>query len=105
MIVAMYQHTRPSQASLGRRCAIDPSDMVALMATLGGADLVERAPDPADRRRNLVSITPAGRKRLAELGAAVAQAQDTLLAPLSPAERDRLTALLTRIVAHHPPDR
>jgi DNA-binding MarR family transcriptional regulator len=74
--------------------------MVALMAVLTAEGLVERRPDEADRRRNLVTITAAGGRRLAELGDAAAGAQDELLAPLSEAERTRLAAMLTRIVDH-----
>jgi DNA-binding MarR family transcriptional regulator len=50
-----------------------------------------------------VSLTAAGRKRLQALREAIAAAQDELLAPLSPSERDRLVALLTTVLEHHPP--
>jgi MarR family transcriptional regulator, lower aerobic nicotinate degradation pathway regulator len=100
VLAALDEFGPASQAELGRRCGIDPSDMVALMARLTGDGLVERGPDPADRRRNLVSITRAGRRRLDELARTVAAAQDALLEPLSAAERERLTALLARIVEH-----
>jgi DNA-binding MarR family transcriptional regulator len=50
-----------SQADLGRRTTIDRSDMVATLNELGDLGLLDRAPDPTDRRRNLVSLTPAGR--------------------------------------------
>jgi DNA-binding MarR family transcriptional regulator len=92
-----------SQAALGRRSGIDPSDMVALMAALTADGLVERRADEADRRRNVVTITAAGRRRMEALGAAVAAAQDELLAPLSDAERDRLARLLARVVDHRRP--
>lgn len=106
VLAALDEFGPASQAALGRRCGIDPSDMVALMAALTADGLVARRPDPADRRRNLVSITAPGRRRLEELGATVTAAQDALLAPLSTAERDRLTELLARIVDHpRPPDR
>jgi MarR family transcriptional regulator, lower aerobic nicotinate degradation pathway regulator len=98
VLAALDEFGPDSQAELGRRCGIDPSDMVALMGVLTGDGLVERQPDPADRRRNLVSITRAGRRRLDELAEVVGAAQDELLGPLSDAERARLVALLTRIV-------
>ena len=98
VLAALDEFGPDSQAELGRRCGIDPSDMVALMGLLTGDGLVERQPDPADRRRNLVSITRAGRRRLDELAEVVGAAQDELLEPLSDAERGRLVALLTRIV-------
>jgi MarR family transcriptional regulator, lower aerobic nicotinate degradation pathway regulator len=98
VLAALDEFGPDSQAELGRRCGIDPSDMVALMARLTGDGLVERGPDPSDRRRNLVSISQAGRRRLDELSERVGAAQDELLEPLSAAERARLVALLTRIV-------
>lgn len=106
VLAALDEFGPASQAAVGRRCGIDPSDMVALMAVLTDDGLVARGPDPADRRRNLVSITTAGRRRLDELGGTVAAAQDALLEPLSRADRTQLAALLTRIVEHaSDPDR
>jgi DNA-binding MarR family transcriptional regulator len=100
VLAALDEFGAASQAALGRRCGIDPSDMVALTGVLTADGLVERRPDEADRRRNLVTITAAGRRRLAALGDAAAGAQDELLAPLSPAERTRLAGMLARIVDH-----
>jgi DNA-binding MarR family transcriptional regulator len=77
--------------------------MVALVNDLARAGLVERRPDDADRRRNVVSLTPSGRERLQTLREVVAAAQDELLGPLSPSERDRLVALLTTVLEHPPP--
>ena len=102
MLAALDEFGPASQAALGRRCGIDPSDMVALMAVLTADRLVERRPDEADRRRNVVTITARGRRRLEALGEAVAAAQEELLAPLSDAERTRLAALLTRLVDRRP---
>jgi DNA-binding MarR family transcriptional regulator len=90
-----------SQADLGRRSGIHLSDLVATINELADQQLVERAPDPADRRRNIITITPAGRRRLRRLGKQVASVQDDLLAPLSPDERDQLIRLLRRVVEHH----
>ena len=104
VLAALDEFGPASQAALGRRCGIDPSDMVALMSRLTGDDLVARSPDPEDRRRNLVSITRAGRRRLDKLDATIAAAQDELLEPLSEAERARLAELLTRVVQHTPAD-
>ncbi|MFJ5294880.1 MarR family winged helix-turn-helix transcriptional regulator [Streptomyces sp. NPDC088348] len=87
-----------SQAELGRTVRIDPKDMVTVLNELQAKDLVTRTADPADRRKNAITISPPGRTalhRLEELGDA---ANDELLAPLDPAERAQLTALLARIV-------
>ena len=90
-----------SQAVLGRRSGIHVSDIVATVNELAAAGLVERAPDPADRRRNVITVTTAGRAHLHRLDERVAAVQDELLAPLSGPERAELTRLLTRLLRHH----
>jgi DNA-binding MarR family transcriptional regulator len=90
-----------SQAELGRRSGIHLSDMVAAINELADDKLVERAPDPADRRRNVISLTTAGKRQLRRLEKRLAATQDELLAPLSPEERQRLIGLLSRLLDHH----
>jgi DNA-binding MarR family transcriptional regulator len=90
-----------SQAVLGRRTGIYLSDLVGALNELESAGFVERSPDPADRRRNVVAVTAAGRERGAELGARAAAIQDELLVPLSADERAQLTGLLRRLLEHH----
>jgi MarR family transcriptional regulator, lower aerobic nicotinate degradation pathway regulator len=90
-----------SQAAIGRRLALDRSDLHALVSDLEHDGLVDRARDPEDRRRNVVRLTPKGRAALKRLDQRVQAAQDDLLAPLSPKEREQLRALLTRVVEHH----
>ncbi|MFC8845328.1 MULTISPECIES: MarR family winged helix-turn-helix transcriptional regulator [unclassified Micromonospora] len=101
-LLATLQEFGPaSQATLGRRSGIHLSDMVAAINELADRKLVERAPDPADHRRNIISLTAAGRRQLRRLEERLAECQDQLLAPLSPEERQRLTELLSRLLAHH----
>jgi DNA-binding MarR family transcriptional regulator len=90
-----------SQAVLGRRSGIHLSDVVAALNELERDGFVSRSPDAADRRRNVVAITDAGRARLAELEEHVTAVQEELLAPLAADERAQLVALLTRLLAHH----
>jgi MarR family transcriptional regulator, lower aerobic nicotinate degradation pathway regulator len=65
----------------------------------GDCVLLKRAPDVSDRRRNVVTITPKGRRMLIKLEARIDGAQAQLLSALSPEERDHLVALLTRVVS------
>jgi DNA-binding MarR family transcriptional regulator len=90
-----------SQAALGRHTGIDRSDIVASVNELAAAGYVERSPDPHDGRRNIISLTAAGRRRHRQLGEVVATIQDKIFAPLSAAERDTLAGLLTKILEHH----
>jgi DNA-binding MarR family transcriptional regulator len=59
--------------------------------------LIRRRADPRDQRQTLVSATPAGLRRARDLANALADAQEALLQPLSPAERRTLVALLRRL--------
>ena len=52
------------------------------------------APDPADRRRRQVTLTPAGRERWAELERRSAERARLLVGPLAPRQRDRLARAL-----------
>ncbi|PWR11630.1 MarR family transcriptional regulator [Micromonospora acroterricola] len=104
LLAALAEDGPASQADLGRRCAIDRSDVVAAINDLAGRGLVVRAPDPADRRRNVISVTDAGAAEAHRMAETVDRAQQDLLAPLSTRERDQLTRLLTRLLEHHSRD-
>lgn len=88
-----------AQADIGRRLGIDPSDMVAILNDLEQAGYVSRDRDPGDRRRNSVTLTQAGLDALGRFDEAIAAAQETVLAPFSPAEREQLIGLLEQLVA------
>ncbi|MEO3771049.1 MarR family transcriptional regulator [Micromonospora sp. B9E7] len=101
LLAALTEDGPASQADLGRRCGIDRSDVVAAVNDLAGRGLVVRAPDPADRRRNVISLTDTGADEARRMTDTVGRVQDDLLAPLSTAEREQLTRLLTRLLDHH----
>ncbi|MDF3149803.1 MULTISPECIES: MarR family transcriptional regulator [unclassified Streptomyces] len=86
-----------AQADLGRSVQLDPKDLVGILNDLQARALVVRAPDPNDRRKNAVSLTDEGARLLERCEKAAREANDALLASLSPAERDRFMDLLIRI--------
>lgn len=100
-LVALEEFGPASQAALSGRTGIHRSDLVAVINELAERELVERTPDPADRRRNVITLTPLGRRRLHKLEQLLAAAQEELLSPLSAVEREQLTRLLGRLVEHH----
>jgi DNA-binding MarR family transcriptional regulator len=87
-----------SQQEVSRRLGIDRTTMVALVDALAARGLVRREPDPADRRKNLVELTDAGRATARGAGPAVDRVEAAFLAPLPPADRDRLRALLRTVI-------
>ncbi|SEQ72162.1 DNA-binding transcriptional regulator, MarR family [Lentzea xinjiangensis] len=101
VLAALDEFGVASQAELGRRCAMDRSDVVAAVTELAERGFVERTQDPQDRRRNMVTLTGAGQEQLRRLDRVLDQAQDTLLEPLAAQDRQTLTRLLTALLAHH----
>jgi DNA-binding MarR family transcriptional regulator len=101
VLAALAEFGPASQAGLGRHAQMDRSDVTAAVGELLADALVERTPDAGDRRRNVVSVTPAGRARLRQLELILDGVQDELLAPLASGERAELTALLSRVLGYH----
>ncbi|WP_190025077.1 MarR family winged helix-turn-helix transcriptional regulator [Streptomyces hiroshimensis] len=101
-VLASLQDFGPgSQATLSGRTGIYRSDMVGVLNELAERGFVERAPDPGDRRRNIITISAEGRRHLRRLDKVLDDLHDELLAPLNPAERDQFVQLLTRLLDHH----
>ncbi len=81
----------PTRARTGDRP--DAAPMGATLSALEGRGLIERAPDPDDGRRAVMSITDAGLELLrSRRNAKVQQLARALSADFSPAERDQLAA-------------
>jgi DNA-binding MarR family transcriptional regulator len=97
VLATLTEHGRQSQADIGRRLHLDRSDVVAVLNDLQADGYVTRETDPADRRRNIVTISDAGRTALAGFDRLIAEADDLLLAEVPAAERVHLVALLERI--------
>ncbi|MGE5287840.1 MAG: MarR family winged helix-turn-helix transcriptional regulator [Micromonosporaceae bacterium] len=101
VLASLREFGPASQAVLSRRTGIYRSDLVAVINELADREFIERAPDPGDRRRNIITMTPKGSRQVGRLDRLLATVQDELLAPLTPPERDQLTRLLTRLLDHH----
>jgi DNA-binding MarR family transcriptional regulator len=101
ILAALEEGGPASQAALSQSAGIDRSDIVAMVNELVEQGLVVRTPDPDDRRRNIITMTPAGRQRLEQLDAVLSEVQQTLLAPLTVDEREQLIGLLARVLDHH----
>ena len=87
-----------SQQELSARLGLDPTIVVGLVDGLEDRDLMSRRRDPADRRRNVLSATPAGEDLLAEAVAAAARAEADFLGPLDPDQREELRRWLLAVM-------
>ena len=98
VLAALEEYGPLSQAELGRRLGLDRKDVNGVLDRLQHSSHVDRQADADDRRRNIVTLTPSGRRHLDELEHQLDAVQDQLLAPLTPAERQQLIQLLQQLL-------
>lgn len=87
-----------TQLALAQAARLDKSTMVVAVDALEEEGLVERRPDPKDRRARIVVPTDAGRELLARAEEVVLSVEGEVLADLSAEEQQSLQVLLTRLV-------
>lgn len=90
----LRDYRSPSQQAVGEALCVDANNCVLLLNELESAGLAERHRDPDDRRRHLVTITPAGLEALDRAEEAQQSIEDDVLGALSQAKRDTLRRLL-----------
>jgi DNA-binding MarR family transcriptional regulator len=82
---------------LADRCCCVRSNITQLVDRLEAERLVERLPDPADRRSVRAALTTAGRERHAEAVRIVGETEREVFAGLGEEERRALLRLLGRL--------
>jgi DNA-binding MarR family transcriptional regulator len=89
-----------SQLALAQHLGVDRTVMTYLLDDLENAGLIERRPDPADRRARRITATPAGTRLAGQLDRRLRAAEERLLASLgSDTERQSFRALLRQLAA------
>lgn len=87
-----------SQSELARMLGVSSPTVVQIVDDLEHNGLVERRRDEADRRTQLVHLTPSGRRRLQQATQLAARRDPGLLGGLDDAATERLIDLLGRFV-------
>src|SRR5580704_15939943 len=90
-----------SQQELSARLQIHPSRLVAILDNLEKRTIVERKPNPQDRRLYSLHLTKDGGEILEQIGKVAREHQAALLSTLTIDERTKLTELLHRIADAH----
>ncbi len=103
VLCSLAESRAETQSQIADALGYDRSWLVGLLDELEQEGLVERKPDPADRRRNVVTLKPEGEARLHELRALAKEIEDEFLAPLDKAERQQLHELLQKLAQYHDP--
>jgi MarR family transcriptional regulator, temperature-dependent positive regulator of motility len=86
------------QQFLAELIGVDPRNTVPIVESLVERGLVGREVDPADRRRRVLDLTPAGREITGQLASIGAEIERDILSPLSPADQTRLRRMLLEIL-------
>lgn len=89
-----------AQHELADQLGLNRSHLVHYVDELENREAIRRERDPEDRRRQVVSLTPAGRTLLTQLRTPINEVQERFLAVLSEPERETLMELLTRLLEH-----
>lgn len=103
LILLMREDDRiAAPSTLADKAGVSRATMTGLIDSLERDDLVERVPDPEDKRRLAVHLTAAGQAKLDEVMPDYYRRIRQLMLPLSEADRQQFITLLDKIQAGAP---
>ena len=97
LLMAMHQLGEPKMNELAASLDLNARTITTAVDTLEREGILERRPDPTDRRATRVLLTDAGRAQIAEWQEFQRQLAERAMAPLSADERRALRRLLDKI--------
>jgi len=98
----LVQNPGAIQRDIAEITRTSAASVSSLLAGLERRGLIERRTEAGNERSKRVYATPAGAELISGFEDAMKAAGETILAPLTAAERDTLHALLTKITAELP---
>ncbi|MGW0581368.1 MarR family winged helix-turn-helix transcriptional regulator [Streptomyces sp. NPDC002920] len=101
LMVVLDTARASSQLEIASVLGVAPSMVVALADHLYELGAIQRVRDPADRRRQVLTLTEHGRELLALCGELAQSADAEFAADLTKAESAVLTGLLDRLANRH----
>jgi DNA-binding MarR family transcriptional regulator len=87
VLSGLVEHPVRTQAALARAINADKSRIIGVLDDLQHRGLIKRQPDVADRRVNLLSLTPAGDRLRRSVESAIRERDPDLLGTLPVADR------------------
>jgi DNA-binding MarR family transcriptional regulator len=98
LLVNLDEHPGISQTELAALVRVDAPTVSRALAALARRGSVRADPDPADRRRTRVTLTPAGRRLAGELVPVAREIREAVVRGMSAEEVATLTTGLQRVV-------
>jgi len=100
----LHQQGPVPAGTVAARCGLRDSTVTGILDKLSQQGLVSRCTDPRDRRRASVSLTDAGRERVAAVFPVLERSAAQMTGSLTEDEQHQLHALLTKIVRARVPE-
>lgn len=100
VLLVLWEQEGATQTQLAQRLAVEQPTMANTLKRMERDGLVERVPDPEDRRQARVHLTPRGRALEEVLTASARETNAAALAGMSAEEGAVFLALARRIVAN-----
>jgi MarR family transcriptional regulator, transcriptional regulator for hemolysin len=88
-----------TQTELAGMIGVDKTTMVVTVDELEGKGLAHRVPSPTDRRARVITVTEAGRAKVAEGQEIIQRVQDAVLEALPPDQRAAFVDALMTLVS------
>jgi DNA-binding MarR family transcriptional regulator len=99
-LLALYEQDGLTQSELSRRVRIEQPTMAVTLKRMERDGLVERVPDPSDRRQALVLLTERAHRLEGDLTSAARAINDEAVDGLSAAEISAFMRTLDRLIAN-----
>lgn len=103
VLLSLAEDSHETQGAIADALGYDRGQLVGLLDELEERGFIERRRDPADRRRQLVSTTPAGDREVTRLRALTRKLDKELFGPISDEDRKQLYDLLLQLAEVHLP--
>lgn len=100
VLAALQDGARLSQKELAQWAKVEQPTMAQMLTRMERDGLVQREPDPRDKRASLVSLTDAARRRLPAGRAVLRRGNADMTKGMSPEEVELLVSLLSRVLTN-----
>ncbi|SDS62722.1 MarR family winged helix-turn-helix transcriptional regulator [Actinoplanes derwentensis] len=94
VLTALREGPTRTQAALAAAIGADKTRLIPNLDDLQKRGLIDREPDPADRRVRLLALTPAGRQTQQAIQSEIHAGEEELLSALPPDDREAFVRAL-----------
>ena len=98
VLFALADGSTLTQKELARRAAVEQPTMAATLNRMERDAMIDRRPDPGDKRSALVALTPLALGKVETVERVVSAINTLALEQLTPAERSQFLDLLGRVI-------